>query len=293
MKKQIIIYVFLFILCLNTAKAEVPDTLLYVDPATKLIITESQSGTFVEVTNKEGVKISATAAEYAPGSTVKTSQSTLRDIVKISLNGDCDVCHSGSWDLSVDGLCVGLNNAQGQTLKGLQWSKSFEISWLSCININYSFSRSDFSLGFGFDWRNYKATIDGRWLIPSQDGGIQWGTAPKGVRVRSTRLKVFSLQVPFLYEWKVPKSLLSFKAGPIACFNTYASIKGFYEDFDGNQVEFFTKDFSPRRFTVDFFGSLSYGNGIGIYVRYSPMKVLNDSSPLNFHPFTLGIGFFI
>lgn len=295
MKKNIIISTLCLSFSLSCmADMENPDTLLNIDPASKLVITENPAGTFVEVTAENGAKIFMAAAEYKLSASVKTSQSTLKDIVKIPLGGDCNVCNSGSWDLSMDGLCIGLSNAVGQTGGGgLQWSKSFEISWLSCFNIKYSFSRSEISVGLGFDWRNYKSTFDNHWLTTTPNGDVEWGRAPEGCHVKFSRLKVFSLQIPLFYEWKIPKSKLSFKAGPIACFNTYASLKGVYEDELGKKGEFFTKAFSPRRCTVDLFGSLSYGNGIGIYVRYSPMKVLKDTSPINFHPFTLGIGFFI
>lgn len=230
---------------------------------------------------------------YDQNARVHTRQSTSHSLLKLPLDYDHG-CDCGSWDLSSDGLCVGLTDANEQSGGGgLQWSKSFEISWLSCININYNFSRSRISLGFGFDWRNYKSTLSGRCLGATADGGMSWDLPPADSRVRYTRLKIFSLQLPLFYQWDIPKTSLKFKVGPIACFNTYASLKTIYDDLYGNRCEDFTKTIDQRRFTVDFFGSLSYKGALGVYVRYSPYNVLRDGSPVNFRPLTIGIGFMI
>ncbi len=281
------------------ASGEVTDTLMAVDSPSKVVITESSQGTRITVTDDKTGTEESYLVEYTPGAKVSTSRKTSFSIFNIpgldcmNRTEKCGCLGSG-WSVGTDGLCIGLNEAHGQKGGGgLQWSKSFEISWLSCVNVGYAFSRSRIYLGLGFDWRNYKATADRRWLVASESGGVEWGEAPEEANVRYSRLKVFSLQMPLLYEWRVPKSQLKLKLGPILNFNTYSSIKGVYDDAFGNRCEYFTKDFDRNHVTLDFFGSLSYGNAIGIYVRYSPMKVLKEPSPINFSPFTLGIGFVI
>lgn len=294
-------YIFLSILISlsSLASAEVPDTLMVVDFPSKVLITESPEGTRITVTDTVNGTQNFHFVEYAPGAKVSTSRKSTKSIINIP-GFDCINkkercgCSDTGWAIGIDGLCVGLNQAHGQTGDGgLQWSKSFEISWLSCLNVGYAFSRSRLYIGLGFDWRNYKATADGKWLVPSSAGGIEWGRAPEGSRVKSSNLKVFSLQLPFMYEWRVPKSWLELKLGPILNFNTYASLKGLYDDAAGNHCEYFRKDFDRRKVTVDFFGAISYHSALGIYVRYSPMKVLNDASPINFTPFTLGFTFLL
>ena len=281
------------------AYSEVPDTLIAVDSPSKVIITESSEGTKITVTDNENGAEESHFIAYTPGANVKTSRKSSVSLFNIPgldcMNRQEKCGRSGSrWLLGMEGVCIGLNEAHAQTGGGgLQWSKSFEISWLSCLNIGYSFNRSRIYLGLGFDWRNYKATADRRWLVATEAGGVEWGEAPEGVNVRYSRLKVFSLQMPLLYEWRVPKSRLKLKLGPILNFNTYSSIKGVYDDSFGNRCEFFTKEFKRNPTTLDFFGAISYHNALGIYVRYSPMKVLKDPSPINFTPFTIGIGFII
>ncbi len=295
MKRYISSFFLLILSLTSVASTENRDTLMIVDTPSKVLITESTDGTLITVTDTLTGAEQSHFVSYAPGAKVSTSQHSSKTTLNIpGFNCMSRKNQKSGWAVGIDGLCVGLNQATDQTGGGgLQWSKSFEINWLSCINVGYVFSRSRIYLGLGFDWRNFKATADGRWLQPSENGGIEWGEAPEGVDVKSTNLKVFSLQLPLMYEWKIPKSWLKLKVGPILNFNTYASLKGIYEDKAGNECEYFTKDFDCRDMTVDFFGCLSYHNALGIYVRYSPMKMMKTGSPINFTPFTVGVSFFL
>lgn len=161
------------------AYGEVPDTLIAVDSPSKVIITESSQGTKITVTDNHSGTEKSHFVSYAPGANVKTSRKS-SVLLLFNIPGlDCMNrqekcgCSGGGWSLGIDGLCIGLNEAHGQTGGGgLQWSKSFEISWLSCLNVGYKFSRSRIYLGLGFDWRNYRATADRRWLVASESGGV-------------------------------------------------------------------------------------------------------------------------
>lgn len=293
--KTILSAILLSGITIPTAFAENPDTLLRSESPSKVIIKESSEGTFIDIHGVDKNSLQTVVIEYSPESKVSTSQKRKQyNIFNFPYMQKGNNPRKDKWSLSSEGLCVGLTNAIGQTGGGgLQWSKSFEISWLNCLNINYEFSRSKISFGLGFDWRNYKTTLDGKWLVPSGEKEFDWGEAPEGAKTKFSRLKVFSLQLPLLYTWRIPKSDLSLKLGPIACFNTYASIKGVYDDAQGNTHEFFTKSINKRPFSMDFFGSLTYHNTIGVYVRWSPMKVLKDPAPINFNPFTVGIAFLL
>lgn len=270
-----------------------PDTLTHITENTKVIVTENPEGTKIEVRNfEDGHLLSRVTTEYSTNSKVKsTSSEGIFDEIFRNRNFlDIEDKGSDPWGVSVDGVCLGLTKACSQSpADGLQWSKSFEISWLSILNVYYEFSRSRISLGFGLDWRNYKITTSDRFLEANEDKGIEWREYSPGVKGRFSRLKVFSLQVPLLYSYDVPDSRIGFKAGPILDFNTYASLKTVWDDENGNRMESFTKAIEPRRVTVDFYASISWSNAIGIYVRYSPMKVMDAPQTLNFQPLTLGL----
>lgn len=291
MQKYIISLLLLFTALSLKAQTAPTDTLLNITNPEKVVITESSAGTRISLDDgQESILI-----EYPDGANVKTSRHTSSSIFKLpglpcGHRTESCCCNADGWHFSMDGVCIGLTDAIGQTGGGgLQWSKSFEINWLSCLNVGYEFSRSRIYIGLGFDWRNYKATADALWLRPDGNGGMEWGNAPEGALVKASQLKVFSLQLPLMYTWRIPRTYLKWRMGPILNFNTYSSIKGIYNDTAGNRCEYFTKDFDRRPVTVDVFASLSYRTALGLYVRYSPMKVLGDASPINFNPLSLGI----
>lgn len=295
-KKLTILIVFLISSFPAKSDLTVADTLLYVTSPSRLLITESPSGMEVTVTDSVSEeKVSSVFTEYKPYSSVQTNRRL--GFGKSWEQGDSrgliNVCSKSSrWSIGMQGICIGLTNALDQSpVGGIQWSKSIEISWLSCINVSYSFRRSAVLLGLGFDWRNYRVTNTDRCLVANKLKGIDWGRYPDGVVPKYSRLKVFSLQVPLLYYWNIPKTSLHIKAGPIINFNTYASLLTAYDDMNGNRVEDFTTAISPRRFTVDFFANLSFCSAVGVYVRYSPMKVMDASPTLNFSPLTIGFTF--
>lgn len=297
--KAIMALVALTVLTMTSAEAlaqtEYTDTLIKVDAPSQLIITESEKGMKVTVEGRQGDDRfnASTFTEYTPNASVSTSKKlTKKDwlvrwndgFVEKKKRGGC------SWNVIMSGVAIGLVNPLNQEPSGgLQWSKSFEISWLSCIGIKYGNHRSAISLGLGFDWRNYNITTSDRCLVANDQKGIEWGSYPIVCRGKNSRLKVFSLQFPLLYSWVVPKTSLVFKCGPVFNFNTYASLKTAYYDADGNKVVDFTKAISPRRFTIDFFGDISYRHAVGIYVRYSPMKVMDAPTTLNFQALSVGL----
>lgn len=282
------------------AHNEKVDTLLKVEDLSNLVITESPEGSVVTITSVRDSDVKTTVAvPYSSDASVSSRQSTFRRNFKKILLGDCgyesDNKNDNGPDFVIDGVCIGLTKAVANPSPDfLQWSKSFEISWLNCFGVAFGIGKTRVSIGLGFDWRNYKTTYAKYCIVPAPGNGIDVGRLIEdedGVRIKNSRLKVFSLQVPVLFRARIPSTSLYFKAGPIMNFNTYASLKTVYEDYEGNQYEMFTKELNPNRFTVDFFGSLSLCRAVGVYVRYSPMKVMKSSSPLNFKPLTIGVCF--
>lgn len=286
---------FLFICTFSAVSAQktnTPDTLLYVDSPSRVVITEDGKGLAVNVKGLSGNDSdSSLIIEYPEDASVSSSQSTLRRTLKrvwYSENNGFTV--PDEWDIVMDGVCVGLTNPTGPGGSGLEWSKSLEISWLNCIGASYRLRRGTISVGLGFDWRNYRITSSQARLVRTPDGGLAWGVYPEGAVSRFSRLKTFSLQIPLLYRVRIPSTKLEVKVGPIFDFTTYASLKTEFTAADGMKVKEFTKDIEPRRFSVDFFGSISLSSCVGLYIRYSPMKVMKPENSLNFRPLTIGIG---
>lgn len=272
-----------------------PDTVIIVDNPSRIVITENGSGSGITVTSVDGGVTSETSVftPYPGDASISSRQSeSSGDIFELPgfFNGSDG--NSKGWKAYADGLCIGLNNPVGMgPHHGLQWAKSFEIGWLSCLSAGYSWGKVALTVGLGFDWRNYKITTSDRYLTPLEGGGLAWSSdLPDGYLLKHSRLKIFSIQLPLLLRARIPGSCLRVKAGPLFCFNTYGSVKTVCDDAVGNRCELFTKDIKPRRFTLDLFGSLSISNTVALYVRYSPMKVMDAAPSLNFRPLTVGVG---
>lgn len=269
-----------------------PDTLLKVDKPSRLVVTESAQGSLITVTGigEDGTFHATVKTDYPKNSSISSRQS-VKPSSPIQLPGMKN--RNRGWQCYVDGITLGLNNPMGiQPEGGLQWSKSLEIGWLECLAVGYAWGETGVSLGLGFDWRNYKITTTDKYLTVNSDKVIEWAPAtslPEGSNLKNSRLMVFSLQLPLLFRTKIPNTCLGVKAGPIFNFNTHASLKTNYTDAAGNNCELFREKLGQRRFTLDFFGSISICNVVGVFVRYSPMKVMNTAEGLNFHPLTLGL----
>ncbi len=279
----------------NSLFIEEPDTLVKVKSPSQIIITESAKGSVVTVRGAEEDDAFETSvvADYPVDASVTSRQSIFTESVKSVFSPSYSARRSrsgkGYWSYYFDGVCLGLTKATSmEGDPGLQWSKSFEISWLSCFGISYEYRNFSLSLGLGFLWRNYKITTSDKCLVVGEDRGLEWGSYPEGSSPKNSRLKTFALQFPLLGSWRIPHTSLLLKAGPILDVNTYGSVKTVYRDAAGKKCSDFTKSVKYRSVTLDLFGSLAIRGGLGIYVRYSPMKVIDNVGSLNFKPFTLG-----
>ena len=277
-------------------KVHIPDTLLDVSADCKVTLLENHDGLKILVQDNDstGSIIEDINMKFPPRSTVTSRQSTRNASAKgVSLTSIRETMqHKRSrYSFVMSGVCLGLiNPIEGVNTDGLEWSKSIEICWMQCAGIGYQINRSlNLSLGLGFDWRNYKITTSDKRLVVNADHKLEWGLYPEGSKPKNSRLKIFSLQVPLLLNAAIPHTSLVVNAGPILNFNTYGSVLTSYDDLEGNEYRDFTKDIDKRLFTVDLMCNISYRNSFGLYVRYSPMKVINGNSPINFQPLSVGV----
>ncbi len=279
------------------AQTERTDTLMISQRPSRAVITESPDGLKVTVITNNGdtTTESVYLQPYSPDSQVKSKQSTNTGTATTFSDGVLGVkVKNRHWGIISGGLGIGLVNASGQPSGlGLQWGKSFEISWFNALAMRYSNRWLSVSLGLGFDWRNYKITTSGHRLCPNGEGGIGIAPYPDGTHHGASRIKVFSLGIPLLYTQKIPSTTLSVTLGGILNFNTHASLKTWYTNPDGNHTEEYAEGFHHRRVTADLFGSLNFFKGNGIYVRYSPQTVLQGHNSPQFKPLSIGIILFL
>ena len=151
-----------------------------------------------------------------------------------------------------------------------------------------------YSVGLWCDWRDY-AVPKNNMMRENADNIVAFGEYPANVSETDSRIRIFSLSVPFLFTQKFgKKSKCSFSLGPVVNFNVRGRINNEWTD-DDVEWESSTKEIGQRPVTVDFMGILK-GDGIGLYCKYSPMSVLKSKSANGmenpqFHSLSLGFFF--
>lgn len=199
----------------------------------------------------------------------------------------------GQWNLVTGGLGFGLNGAINQPEgTGLQMGKSFEVMWLKTLAAEYKFNNHAVSAGIGLDWKNFKMTGDPYRMYKEFSDGIGVAPYPETAIPLNSTLKIFSLDIPVLYSYDLPRYDLKFTAGPILNFNTHSSLKTNYINAEGNKVTEFEKGLDLNVVTFELFGSVSW-KCLGLYLKGQPIKSLKNPSTVNFNPFTVGVIFFM
>lgn len=273
--------------------SDTPDTLINVTTPARIVITENSRESSIRIIPNDGSdEINVTTTYPNSVTTVKANRFMLEDYLDNGFLKNKD--EDDRWSFNMQGVCLGFNRTlECPQSSYFQTSRSLEICWMSCLGVNYRFSKvASLSMGLGFDWRNYKSAISDRYLFQTENKGITINQAPKDQKIINSRVKIFSLQVPLLLKLKVPSSSLRFKFGPIVCFNTHASVLTKLNSSTDRDSEVSSSVSSsalnPRDVTLDAFASISLDSTIGLYVRYSPMKMFQKSSPVNFTPLSMG-----
>lgn len=205
--------------------------------------------------------------------------------INLSNNG------KSQWSLISSGLGLGwISTLNSIPEMGTSMGKSLEWSWLMALGVSWNYGSHSVATGLGLDWRSY--TIgNGRYFHKEDDGTIGLRPFDEGMIKGKSRLLVFSLQLPVLYGFRFGKGRkFGLTAGPVLNFNIGGNIKTRYE-LDSSKYEITTGKLHQSPVTVDMLAAFHW-NGIGLYARYAPMKVLRSCTGLSFNSFSTGFMFF-
>lgn len=190
-----------------------------------------------------------------------------------------------STEMSMN-LFIGFNSAPGLShAADLHPFSSWELWWLiaDCGILPWD-SHHKFSVGFGVDWRNYRIKGDTR-FAKLDDGTIGLSPYPEGASPKFSRLKVFSLTVPFRYHFI--SRYFGFSLGPVLNLNTYSSLKTRWK-VDGHKVKDTQKDLHVKPVTVDLMVTID-SPGANFYFKYSPCNLIKDGYGLKFKTLSFGV----
>lgn len=192
-------------------------------------------------------------------------------------------------NLCVGGFGFGVVNAI-ETSEGMDMDMgaSYEFSLDHLLRFNYNvLPATSVSMGFGMTWRNYRMT--GRTRFIKEGDKLVLGAYPEGSDIKFSRLKVFSLTVPFMINQSMGRKVV-FSVGPVVNFNTHASLKTRYT-LNGEKVKEKNNNIHQNRMTVDLMAKLRF-NSLGVYAKYSPSDMLNTDFGPKFRSFSTGITLF-
>lgn len=148
-----------------------------------------------------------------------------------------------------------------------------------------------FSIGLGFNWRNYRMTGHNRFVKNPATGYIETAAYPEEANhTSSSRIKVFSVNFPFRYTWRFNKDWQT-SIATILSVNPHASIESKYKIPDEgvtHRVKESENDIKQQKVSVDFMAQIHW-KGLGVYAKYSPCRVLTKDFGPHFTTFSVGI----
>ena len=192
-------------------------------------------------------------------------------------------------NLCVGGFGFGVVNAMDAP-EGMDvdMGSSYELSLDHLLRFNYNIlPTTSVSMGFGMTWRNYRMTGSTRFI--KEGDKLFLGAYPEGADIKFSRLKVFSLTVPFMINQSLGRKVV-FSVGPVVNFNTHASLKTRYT-LNGEKVKETDNNIHQNRMTIDLMAKLRF-NSLGVYTKYSPSDMLNTEFGPKFRSFSAGITLF-
>lgn len=290
--KNLYIAMFLAMAASVATAQEKTDTLMSVKSASRVVLTENPQGFRVEVTpdSLSGDSTVVFAAEFStPVTTVsrRWQASTAAPIMSSSFGE--------KWDLCVGGPGIGWVNACGQPAGlGVEMGKSIEVSWLNILALKYRlpWKTSTISVGFGVDWRNYRISTSSSRFV-TENGRVTYGPYPEGADGKGSRLQVFGMGIPVLWQQSLPFKMFGSRCmlgvGAVFNYNSSASLKTKWYTEEGLKAEQTSHNIGHRRFTVDLMALVRVWGAVNVYVRYSPNSVLRGAGQLQFRPLSSGI----
>ena len=291
MNKFLVLALSLLIGGLGSYANTVQDTIIVVNQAKKVTIEKKHNSMAVKV---EG---SAENPDYFYSQRMEVDSTAAVIIEEKNADWDFNIPFINKnsktkkyrGNLCVGGFGFGVVNAI-ETSEGMDMDMgaSYEFSLDHLLRFNYNvLPATSVSMGFGMTWRNYR--MIGRTRFIKDGDKLVLGAYPEGSDIKFSRLKVFSLTVPFMINQSLGRKVV-FSVGPVVNFNTHASLKTRYT-LNGEKVKEKNNNIHQNRMTVDLMAKLRF-NSLGVYAKYSPSDMLNTDFGPKFRSFSTGITLF-
>ena len=147
--------------------------------------------------------------------------------------------------------------------------------------------------GLGIRWTSY--FVKGNFHFEEIDDYTDLVKAPEGVRYKSSRLGITTLNLPLLVEWQDNRGNAFVSAGIVGSVKTwsYSRIE-FYDDNESDRrlrkrhKEKVDQGMTLRAINMDLFMQGGF-RCIGVYAKYSPLSIFKDNKGPELYPFAFGL----
>ena len=291
MNKFLVLALSLLIGGLGSYANTVQDTIIVVNQAKKVTIEKKHNSMSVKVEGSEDNP----GYFYSQRMEVDSTAAVIIEEKNADWDFNIPFINKNSKTKKYRGnLCVGgfgfgvVNTIETSEGMDMDMGASYEFSLDHLLRFNYNvLPATSVSMGFGMTWRNYRMT--GRTRFIKEGDKLVLGAYPEGSDIKFSRLKVFSLTVPFMINQSLGRKVV-FSVGPVVNFNTHASLKTRYT-LNGEKVKEKNNNIHQNRMTVDLMAKLRF-NSLGVYAKYSPSDMLNTDFGPKFRSFSTGITLF-
>ena len=291
MNKFLVLALSLLIGGLGSYANTVQDTIIVVNQAKKVTIEKKHNSMSVKVEGSEDNP----GYFYSQRMEVDSTAAVIIEEKNADWDFNIPFINKNSKTKKYRGnLCVGgfgfgvVNTIETSEGMDMDMGASYEFSLDHLLRFNYNvLPATSVSMGFGMTWRNYRMT--GRTRFIKEGDKLVLGAYPEGSDIKFSRLKVFSLTVPFMINQSLGRKVV-FSVGPVVNFNTHASLKTRYT-LNGEKVKEKNNNIHQNRMTVDLMAKLRF-NSLGVYAKYSPSDMLNTDFGPKFRSFSTGITMF-
>ena len=265
MKK--IAFILIAMLAVAQAQAVAPDTVTVIEQPSKIIITETPTGSIVSVTGSpENEDYSYTyTVQHSSNDTVHTSQSADWELnlpfIKSSKNKEYH------WSIISSGIYFGAGLSTSYELV----NNSFNWGILNIAAINYNTLHGQhFSLGVGYDNKRFSLKRPNCFVMDEATNIVGISSYPEGTQDRSSVLSVRAIQFPFQFQQFFGKDF-HITLGASMNWNVYAKCNTHYK-VNKTNYDVSYRGIKQNKLTFDIYGGLAY-NFISLYCRYSPCNM--------------------
>ncbi len=197
------------------------------------------------------------------------------------------VRHKSGIESHLAGFHVGFNNAI-DPVSGFDNTPigSVELGFVfmdESVSFNENFG---FTMGFGLNWRNFKLTDD--IMMRKQGGYVLCEKLPEGYSLDYSKLRVFSFNVPVVFEFMQTNRRFHGYVGAQADIRVARTLRNVYTDDEGTEHKEKRKHVRTLPIGCDVIAELGYKD-FSIYGKYCPIRLFESGrGPIN-QSFTIGL----